>query len=155
MSDPIDVLIVDDVAETRQNVRTLLSFEPDIRVVGEAANGREAIALAKRLRPGVILMDINMPVADGIEATAAISRELPFASVVIMSVQSSTCLRKAMAAGARDYLVKPFTAEELVQSVRNTSERHSHTAPGLRASDRLDQLSPRAESSQSSAPREA
>lgn len=144
MSNPIDVLIVDDVAETRQNVRTLLSFEPDIRVVGEAANGREAVALAKRLRPGVILMDINMPVADGIEAAEAISRELPSASVVIMSVQGEyEYLRKAMAAGARDYLVKPFTAEELVQSVRRTGERHSDAAAGLRGPDHPGRPSPR------------
>lgn len=143
MSDPIDVLIVDDVAETRQNVRTLLSFEPDIRVVGEAANGREAVALAKRLRPGVILMDINMPVADGIEATEAITRELLSAGVVIMSVQGEyEYLRKAMAAGARDYLVKPFTAEELVQSVRRTGERHASARAGLRGPEDSAQPSP-------------
>jgi pilus assembly protein CpaE len=144
LSDPIDVLIVDDVAETRQNVRTLLSFEPGIRVVGEAANGREAVALAKRLRPSVILMDINMPVADGIEATEIISRELPSSSVVIMSVQGEyEYLRKAMAAGARDYLVKPFTAEELIQSVRNIGRKYSSVAPAPWGSGHSSQLSPR------------
>lgn len=75
----IQVLIVDDVAETRHNIRKLLEFEADICVVGEAADGREALALAKELQPDCVLMDINMPGLDGISATERIYQVLPTA----------------------------------------------------------------------------
>ncbi|MEW6229058.1 MAG: response regulator, partial [Bacillota bacterium] len=83
----IKVLIVDDVAETRENLRKLLSFGQGFVVAGEAENGKEAVALAKRVRPDVILMDINMPVMGGIEATEMISVEVPTSTVIIISVQ--------------------------------------------------------------------
>jgi pilus assembly protein CpaE len=115
----IRVLIVDDFAETRENIRKLLQFEGDIEVVGMARNGREGIALAKETKPNVVLMDINMPDMDGIQATEIIAKEVSIAQIVIVSVQSDTdYLRRAMLAGARDFLSKPPPADELINTIR-------------------------------------
>ncbi len=84
----IKVLIVDDIPETRENLKKLLAFESDIEVVGTASTGREGLELAKDLLPDIILMDINMPDMDGIAATELISKSVPSTSVVMMSVQS-------------------------------------------------------------------
>ena len=119
----INVLIVDDVAETRENIRKLLQFEQDIEVVAMARTGREGIQLAKETKPHVVLMDINMPDMDGIQATEIIVREVPSAQIVIVSVQSDTdYLRRAMLAGARDFLAKPPSADELINTIRRLGE---------------------------------
>src|SRR5512147_2372350 len=108
MADKIRVLIVDDVAETRENVRKLLQFEADIEVVGAARTGREAIQLSDELKPDVVLMDINMPDMDGISATEAIRARQPAVQIIILSVQGDqNYMRRAMLAGARDFLTKP------------------------------------------------
>jgi pilus assembly protein CpaE len=115
----IRVLIVDDFAETRENIRKLLQFESDIDVVGMARSGREGIQLAKEFQPNVVLMDINMPDMDGIQATEIIAKEVPIAQIVIVSVQSDTdYLRRAMLAGARDFLSKPPPADEMINTIR-------------------------------------
>lgn len=117
----IRVLIVDDIEETRHNIKRLLQFEAAIKVVGEAASGEEAIRQAETLRPDIVLMDINMPGVDGLKATEAISTRFPNISIIIISVQGEPeYLKRAMAAGAREFLTKPFTAEELVQTIRHT-----------------------------------
>ncbi len=115
----IRVIIVDDIAETRENIRKLLQFESDVEVIGVARTGKEAIDLSKEVKPDVILMDINMPDMDGISATEAIRRVLPYAQIVILSVQSdSNYMRRAMLAGARDFLTKPPTIDELNSAIR-------------------------------------
>ncbi len=115
----IRVLIVDDDAETRENIRKLLQFESDIEVAGMARSGREGIQLAKETRPHVVLMDINMPDMDGIQATEIIVKEVPIAQIVFVSVQSDTdYLRRAMLAGARDFLSKPPSTDELINTIR-------------------------------------
>jgi len=112
MSDQIRVLIVDDIPETRDHLTKLLGFESDIEVVGSAASGTEAIAVASQLTPDVVLMDINMPDMDGIATTEKLSSQVPTASVVMMSVQGeSDYLRRSMLAGAREFLVKPFSSD--------------------------------------------
>ena len=117
----IRVLIVDDIAETRENIRKLLQFESDVEVVGTARTGREGIQLAKETKPDVILMDINMPDMDGITATERIKREIPYAQIVILSVQGDpNYMRRAMLAGARDFLTKPPTVDELTSAIRRT-----------------------------------
>ncbi|MFZ5942658.1 MAG: response regulator [Bacillota bacterium] len=117
----IKVLIVDDITETRENINRLLKLEEDIQVVGEAANGEQAIKKAEQLLPDIILMDINMPIMDGIAATEKISLNLPNIAVVMISVQGEAeYLKKAMMAGAREYLVKPFSADELVDTIKRT-----------------------------------
>lgn len=119
----IKVLIVDDIPETRENLRKLLFFESDVEVIGAATCGEEGIALAGQLKPDVVLMDINMPGVDGITATEAITQQLPGVQVIMMSVQGETdYLRRSMQAGAREFLIKPFSGEDLVAAVRRTHE---------------------------------
>lgn len=117
--DKIKVIIVDDVSETRENVRKLLQFESDVDVVGLARTGKEAIQLSQELNPDVVLMDINMPDMDGISATEAIRAKQPAVQVVILSVQSDqNYMRRAMLAGARDFLTKPPMGDELISAIR-------------------------------------
>jgi pilus assembly protein CpaE len=118
-SEKIRVIIVDDIAETRENIRKLLQFENDVDVVGVARTGREGLDLSKEAKPDVILMDINMPDMDGITATESIRRSVPFAQIVILSVQSDpNYMRRAMLAGARDFLTKPPSVDELTSAIR-------------------------------------
>jgi pilus assembly protein CpaE len=124
MADTIKVLIVDDIAETRDHLTKLLGFESDVEVVGAADSGRQALEMAGRLRPDVVLMDINMPDMDGIAATEQLAAEVPTAAVVMMSVQGEAdYLRRSMLAGAREFLVKPFSSDELTASIRQVYTR--------------------------------
>jgi pilus assembly protein CpaE len=131
MVDAIRVLVVDDIADTRDHISKLLSFESDLEVVGSAVSGLQAVDLAARLQPDVVLMDINMPDVDGITATEQLVRRAPDAAVVMMSVQGEPdYLRRAMVAGAREYLVKPFSSDELVASIRHVHDkRRDHFRP--------------------------
>jgi pilus assembly protein CpaE len=122
-SESISVLIVDDIPETRENLRKLLYFESDIEIVGTAENGRQAIDKARTLQPNIILMDINMPDMDGITASQEIGKVAPRTQVIMMSVQSEAdYLRRSMLAGAMDVLTKPFTSEELSSSIHRVYE---------------------------------
>ncbi|UYN91045.1 MAG: response regulator [Anaerolineales bacterium] len=117
--DKIRVLIVDDVAETRENIRKLLQFDAQIEVVGASRNGLEGVDLAIETQPDVVLMDINMPDMDGISATEAIRKKVPHTQIVILSVQGdSNYMRRAMLAGARDFLTKPIDVDELTAAIR-------------------------------------
>jgi pilus assembly protein CpaE len=119
VGDKIRVVIVDDVSETRENVRKLLQFETDVDVVGLARTGKEAIQISQELNPDVVLMDINMPDMDGIAATEAIRSHQPAVQVVILSVQNDqNYMRRAMLAGARDFLTKPPMGDELISAIR-------------------------------------
>lgn len=139
----IRVLIVDDFAETRENIRKLLQFESDIAVVGAARSGQEAIEMARDSKPDVILMDINMSDMDGITATEAILREVPFTQIVILSVQSEPdYMRRAMLAGARDFMVKPPSSDELISTIRNVAvlaqdQRKKIEAPARQAAAQI------------------
>jgi pilus assembly protein CpaE len=116
------IMLVDDSAETREYLRKLLQFESHIELVGMAANGKNAVDLALEVKPDLILMDINMPVMDGISAAEIIFRELPTVRIVMMSVQSEMAyLRRAMQVGAREFLIKPFTHEELLHILGEVS----------------------------------
>ncbi len=117
--DAIKILIVDDVADIRENISKLMEFHSEVQIVGQAGTAAEAIEKAKELQPDVILMDINMPVMDGIAATEVLAVEVPKSSIIIMSVQGEQeYLRRAMMAGAKNYLVKPFTGDELLQAIK-------------------------------------
>jgi pilus assembly protein CpaE len=130
--DKIRVLIVDDIAETRENVRKLLQFETDVDVTGTARSGKEGIQLAQELDPDVVLMDINMPDIDGISATEMIRQKSPHIQVVILSVQGDpNYMRRAMLAGARDFLTKPPMGDELISAIRRAGEMaHAERAKG-------------------------
>ena len=118
-NEKIRVLIVDDIAETRENIRKLLQFEADVEVAGAARTGKEAIELTQELKPDVVLMDINMPDMDGITATETIRRKQPYVQIVILSVQNDpNYMRRAMLAGARDFLTKPPMGDELGAAIR-------------------------------------
>ncbi|RLD09093.1 MAG: histidine kinase [Chloroflexota bacterium] len=124
MPDEFNVLIVDDQEETRKNVARLLQFENDINVVGTARTGQDAIKQTIALDPDVVLMDINMPDMDGIEATERIQAQAPVSQIVILSVQGDTnYMRRAMLAGARDFLTKPPKSDELVSVIRRAGAK--------------------------------
>jgi pilus assembly protein CpaE len=132
MADQIRVLVVDDIPETRDHLTKLLGFESDIDVVGAASSGREAVEMAVRLSPDVVLMDINMPDMDGIAATEQLTATAPGVAVVMMSVQGEAdYLRRSMLAGAREFLVKPFSSDELTSSIRQVSARERDKATRL------------------------
>jgi pilus assembly protein CpaE len=120
MSAPrIRILIVDDVPEARDNVQKLLQFAGDMQVVGQGGTGREAVDLARKLQPDIILMDVSMPEMDGITATQIITSQYAGIAVIMSSVQSDTeTLRRSLQAGARDYLFKPYGLDELTTSIR-------------------------------------
>jgi pilus assembly protein CpaE len=122
-SGKIRVIIVDDILESRDNVAKLLRFEPDVDIVGLADSGEEGIDLAFKLEPDIVLMDINMPGIDGIQATTRITSRLPNTAVIMMSVQNEPdYLRRSMMAGAREFLAKPFSLDELVESIRHVHQ---------------------------------
>ena len=121
--DKIRVLIVDDIQETRENIRRMLQFDPSIEIIGEARTGREAIDLSHQLQPEVVVMDINMPDMDGLAATEAIRKRLPYIQIIILSVQyESSYMRRAMLAGARDFLSKPPMIDELTNAIRQAGK---------------------------------
>lgn len=143
MSKPIEgkirIVVVDDVDTSRTTLARLLSFEPDMDVIGLAGTGAEAIEKAKELQPDVMLMDINMPDIDGLTATGIITKSVPVA-VVMISVQSDRdYIRRALQVGATDFLSKPPSADELYEAVRRAYERRPQpvvtTIAGTSAAD--------------------
>ncbi len=121
-TDRITVMVVDDIPETRENIKRLLQFEKNIEVVGTAGSGKEAIAQAEKLEPDVVIMDVNMPDMDGITATEMIRQRVPFVQVVILTVQDDpNYMRRAMLAGARDFLTKPPSIDELTAAVQRAA----------------------------------
>lgn len=124
--DKIRILIADDIEETRIVIKKTLNLnEENIEVVGEAENGEEVLRLIPMVKPDVILMDINMPVLNGLEATERITMEYPAVIVIIMSVQAeSEYLKKAMFYGAKEYIIKPFTRGTLIETITTTFEKY-------------------------------
>jgi DNA-binding NarL/FixJ family response regulator len=110
------VLIVEDRTQTREGLKALLATAPPVQVVGEAADGREAILLITELQPDVVLMDASMPVMDGLEATRLVKTQWPQIRVIVLTVH--TALRaEALAAGADAFLVKGCPAGELLAAI--------------------------------------
>jgi two-component system, NarL family, response regulator LiaR len=126
----IRVLITDDHGVVRQGLRMFLSLDPDIQVVGEAQDGREALAMARELKPDVVLMDLLMPVMDGLESTKAIRTELPEVEVIALtSVLEGASVTGAIRAGAIGYLLKDTDAEGLHHAIRGAAEGGVHLSP--------------------------
>ncbi|NDJ61666.1 MAG: response regulator/pilus assembly protein [Chloroflexi bacterium] len=132
MSDPITILIVDDIQDTRENIKKLLAFEEqEFKVIDAVGTGREAVRVALEHRPDIIIMDINMPDMDGIQATSEITKAVP-AGVIMMSVQTDQdYLRKAMQAGARQFLGKPVDPDELYGTIRSVYQSLESTRQQL------------------------
>lgn len=115
---PTRLLIVDDAEEARCDLRTALTLTGEIEIIGEAANGAEAIRLTEALRPDVVLMDLEMPLMDGIEATRRIKADKPACRVVILTVHDSEVQRKqAEEAGAGRFMIKGVTIIGLVKAI--------------------------------------
>lgn len=115
----IRILIADDHSVVREGLRMLLERDPDLTVVGEASDGTEAVELARKMHPDVVLMDLLMPVMDGIAATSIIRKELPETEVVALtSVLESTAVVNAVRAGAIGYLLKDIHAPQLRRSIK-------------------------------------
>lgn len=120
---PIRILIVDDHGIIRQGLRLYLEFDPELVVVGEATNGIEALKLVETLRPDVVLMDILMPLMDGLEATQAIRQEFPDTEVIILtSVVDENIISQCIRAGASGYLLKDTRSEELCSAIHAAVE---------------------------------
>jgi DNA-binding NarL/FixJ family response regulator len=116
---PIRLVVADDHAVVRQGLRAFLSFDADLEVVGEARDGREALEMAGRLKPDVVLMDLLMPEMDGIAATAAIRREYPDVEVIALtSVLEDASVADAVRAGAIGYLLKNASPQDLLRGIR-------------------------------------
>ena len=127
---PIRILIADDHSVVRQGLRMFLGLDPELEVVGEAANGAEALRQAQHLQPDVVLMDLLMPVLDGIAATAAIRREVPETEVIALtSVLEDTSVMGAVRAGAIGYLLKDTEADELRRAIKAAAAGQVQLSP--------------------------
>jgi len=134
MTSPIRVLVADDHAIVRKGIRALLATEADIEVVGEAADGKEAVEKAERLHPDVILMDLVMPGMDGIEATRRITTRQPETRILVLtSFAEDEKVFPALKAGALGYLLKDAGPEELVRAIRQVYCGESSLHPDYHA----------------------
>jgi NarL family two-component system response regulator LiaR len=131
MSEPkIRIMLVDDHAVVRSGLGAFLSVNPDLELVGEAENGRQAVTRAGLLNPDVILMDLMMPEMDGVAATQAIKKQFPHIQVIALtSFQEDELVQNALKAGAIGYLMKNVTARELAASIKAASEGKMTLSP--------------------------
>jgi YesN/AraC family two-component response regulator len=132
------VLIADDVQETRRSTRLMLAAIDDVEVVAIAANGVQAVHLAKEHHPDIVLLDINMPEMDGLTAYTEIAKVYPDTGCIIISAEKDTAtLRTAMSIGVQEYLIKPFTVEELEAAIGRGRERTEQSRQKLAQTDQL------------------
>lgn len=130
----IRTLIADDHSLFRQGLKAILESEPDIRVIGEAANGREAIRYAADTRPDVVLIDIQMPELDGVKATQSIMEINPDAKVIILTMfRQDSYVFEAVKAGARGYLLKDSSAADLIDAIRRVADGDTLLDPEMAA----------------------
>jgi DNA-binding NarL/FixJ family response regulator len=130
----INILLVDDQHLIRQGLKALLELEPDLTVIGEAENGQIAIDLFAQLQPDVILMDIRMPIMDGVTATREICRQFANANILILTTfDEDTYVATAIEAGASGYLLKDTPSEEIAAAIRAVDRGYTHLAPGMMA----------------------
>jgi DNA-binding NarL/FixJ family response regulator len=145
----ISVLLVDDHGLVRKGFRLILEDDPEIRVVGEAANGQDAVRLARQLHPQVIVMDMAMPDLDGVQATREILKHAPDIAVLILSMYSEeNYVRHALDAGARGYLLKEALNVDLAAAVKALAAGKQVIGAGVMPADRVpdpqyDRLTPR------------
>ena len=130
----IRILLVDDQPLFREGLRTLLSVQPDLEVVGEAGNGEEAVRLAATLRPAVVLMDMRMPLLDGVAATRRLQAERPEARVIALTTfDDDEYVFEGLRAGAVGYLLKDAPSEKLCEAIRAAARGESFLQPSVAA----------------------
>lgn len=150
----IRILLADDHSVVRQGFRMILSQQPDLEVVGEASNGREAAEMAGRLTPDVAVVDIAMPEVNGVEATRRIRQNVPECQVLVLSMyKDAPYVRETLRAGAKGYLLKDSIDEDLVRAVRAVARGEGFLSPAISGTvlddyqkhvrDPLDQITPR------------
>jgi DNA-binding NarL/FixJ family response regulator len=126
--------IVDDHELTRESLQNMHSDEPDIEIVGEAANGRQALSLCSRFRPDLILMDVRMPVMDGLAPTKEVRQRHPEISVMMLTMhENADYLLGALKAGAAGYVLKDAPHEKIIEAVRRVRDGESPLDPELAA----------------------
>jgi two-component system response regulator NreC len=132
MQKKIRILLADDHAVVRQGFRMILAGQPDMEIVGEAGNGREAVELAEKLQPDVVVMDVAMPELNGIEATRRLATSAPRARVLALSMhKDSVYVREILRAGARGYLLKDAIDRDLLAAVRAVSVGEGYLSPAI------------------------
>lgn len=133
MTDPkIRLLLVDDQMIIRQGLRSLLETKPDLEVVGEAGNGQDAIAQVEALHPDVVLMDVRMPVMDGVAATRLIAQQYSETKVLVLTTfDDDDYVTQAMRQGARGYLLKDTHSDDLAAAIRAIHRGYTQLSPGL------------------------
>jgi DNA-binding NarL/FixJ family response regulator len=130
----IRVLLVDDQALFREGLETLLSVHRDIRVVGQASNGQEAVEVAAQVQPDVVLMDVRMPILNGVRATRRLKRTLPQCRVIVLTTfDDDEYVFDALRAGAAGYLLKDVPSARLVEAIRATARGESILEPSVAA----------------------
>ena len=131
---PITILLVDDQPLFREGLRTLLSVQPDLKVVGEAGDGEEALKLCRTLKPAVVLMDLQMPVLDGVEATRRLHHEQPDSRVIVLTTfDDDEMVFDGLRAGALGYLLKDAPSEKLAEAIRAAARGESFLQPSIAA----------------------
>ena len=129
---PISVLIVEDHTMVREGLRMMLKIEPDLEVVGEAQNGREAVAMAMNLRPDVILMDIAMPGLNGLEASRQLAKMLPATRIIILTAHCDDAyVNGAVGSGAAGILLKQDSAHDVCRAIRKVHRGGIHYSPSI------------------------
>jgi DNA-binding NarL/FixJ family response regulator len=128
----IRILLADDHAVVRQGFKMILAEQPDMEIAGEAANGREAVELAEKIKPDVVVMDVAMPELNGIEATRRLAASAPHIRVLALSMhKDSVYVREILRAGARGYLLKDSVADDLVAAVRAVAGGEGYLSPAI------------------------
>ncbi|WP_299484643.1 response regulator transcription factor [Acaryochloris sp. IP29b_bin.137] len=128
----IRVMLVDDQGIVREGLSSLLNVKPDIEVIGEAENGQVAIEQAIELQPDIILMDMRMPVMDGVAATEAIRQQAPQINILVLTTfDDEDYVSQAMRLGAKGYLLKDTPSDELAEAIRAVHKGYTHLGPGL------------------------
>jgi DNA-binding NarL/FixJ family response regulator len=128
----IRLLLVDDQTIIRQGIKSLLESQPDFEVVGEAENGKQAISQVEALQPDVVLMDVRMPIIDGVAATKVITANFPSVKILILTTfDDDEYITQGMRFGAKGYLLKDTPLEALANTIRLVDSGHTHLGPGL------------------------
>lgn len=128
----IKILLVDDQSIVREGLRSLLQAKPDLDVIGEAENGQIAVDQTLKLQPDVVLMDVRMPVMDGVAATQILHQQAPQIKVLVLTTfDDDEYVSQAMHCGAKGYLLKDTPSEELAQAIRSIHKGYTHLGPGL------------------------